>query len=45
MPLLNFMGFPDRSDSKEPTCLVKTWLQSLGRQDPLEEDLGICIPA
>ena len=26
MPLLNFSGFPGSSDSKESTCLVKTWI-------------------
>ena len=30
---------PGGSDSKEFTCLVKTWIQSLGWEDPLEEDM------
>ena len=41
MPLLNFLGFPGGSDSKESTCLAKTWFQSLGWEDLLEEDMGI----
>ena len=32
-------------DSKESTCLVKTWIQPLGWEDPLEEDMGIRILA
>ena len=36
---------PGGSDSKEFTCLVKTWIQSLGWEDPLEEDMGIHILA
>ena len=43
MPLLNFLGFPGSSESKESTCLVKTQIQSLGWEDPLEEVMGICI--
>ena len=45
MPLLNFSGFPGGSDSKESTCLVKTWLQTLGWEDTLEKHMGICILA
>jgi len=45
MPLLSFLGFPGGSDSKESTCLVKTWIQCLGWEDPLEEDMGIRILA
>ena len=45
MPLLNYSGFPGGSDSKESSCLVKPWAQSLGREDPLNEDMGICILA
>ena len=45
MPLLNFSGFPGSSDSKETTCLVKIWVQSLGWEDPLEEDMEIHILA
>jgi len=39
------LGFPGGSDSKESTCLVKTWIQPLGCEDPLEEDMGIHILA
>ena len=45
MPLFSFLGFPGGSDSKESTCLVKTWIQSLGWEDSLEEDMGIHILA
>ena len=45
MPLLSYSGFPGGSDSKKSTCLVKTWLQSLGWEDPLEDDMGIFILA
>ena len=45
MPLLSFLGFPGDSDSKESTCLMKTWAQSLGWEDPLEEDMEIHILA
>ena len=31
------MGFPSGSDSKEFTCSVKSWVQSLSWEDPLEE--------
>ena len=37
MPLLSFLGFSGGSDSKESTCLMKTWIQPLGWEDPLEE--------
>ena len=30
-------GFPGGSDSKESTCNQETWVQSLGREDPLEK--------
>ena len=45
MLLLSFLGFPGGSGTKESTCLVKTWIQSLAWEDPLEEDLGIWILA
>ena len=41
MRLFSFLGFPGGSDSKESTCLVKTWIQPLGWEDPLEEDMWI----
>ena len=43
MWLLSFLVFPGGSDNKESTCLVKTWIQSLGWEDALEEDMGIRI--
>ena len=30
---------------RNPLAFVKTWIQSLGWEDPLEEDMGICILA
>ena len=30
-------GFPGGSDSKESTCNQETWVQSLGREGPLEK--------
>ena len=33
------MGFPGGSDSKEFTRRQETWVQSLGREDPLEKGL------
>ena len=32
-----FFFFPGGSDSKESTCNQETWVQSLGREDPLEK--------
>ena len=34
------MGFPGGSDSKEFICSVKSWVQSLSWEDPLEEDIA-----
>ena len=45
MPLLSFLGFPGGSDSKDSTCLVKTWIQPLGWEDTQEEDMGIHVLA
>jgi len=45
MPLLSFLGFPGGSDNKESTCLVETWIQPLGWDNSLEEDMGIHILA
>ena len=45
MPLLNFLGFPGGSDSKESTCLVETWIQPLVWDNSLQEDMGIHILA
>ena len=39
------MGFPGGASGKEPTCpeqeLQGTWVQSLSREDPLEEGRAI----
>ena len=35
------MGFPGGSNSKESACNVETWVQSLGWEDPLEEEMAI----
>ena len=43
MLLLSFLGFPGGSDSKKSACLVKTLIQSLGCEDPLEQVMGIHI--
>ena len=43
--IIEFLGLPRGSDSKQSTCLVKTWIQCLGWEDPLEEDMGIRILA
>ena len=49
LPTPLVLGFPGGSDSKESTCKKKkknppavweTWLQSLGWEDPLEEDIA-----
>ena len=34
------MGFPDGSDGKELACNAETRVQSLGWEDPLEEDMA-----
>ena len=38
------LGFPGGSDNKEPACnagdIRMTWVQSLGRKDPLEEEMA-----
>ena len=31
-------GFPGGSDSKNPPVVQETWVQSLGQEDPLEEE-------
>ena len=33
------LGFPDDSDCKESSCSAETWIQSLGREDPLEKGM------
>ena len=34
------LGFPDDSDSKESPAMQETWVQSLGREDPLEKGMA-----
>ena len=34
------LGFPGGSDSKESACKAETWVQSLGREDPLEKEMA-----
>ena len=34
------MGFPGGSDGKESPAMRKTWVQSLGWEDPLEEGMA-----
>ena len=35
------MGFPGGSDGKKsPLAMQETWVQSLGREDPLEEGMA-----
>ena len=33
-------GFSDSSEGKESACNAGDWVQSLGREDPLEEGMG-----
>ena len=39
-PPLPASDFPGGSVSKESTCNVGDWVQSLGREDPLEEEMA-----
>ena len=34
------MGFPGGSTVKNPLAMQETWIQSLGREDLLEEDMA-----
>ena len=38
------MGFPGGASGKEPTCQCrrhkKTWVQPLGREDPVEKEMA-----
>ena len=34
------LGFPGGSDGKESACSTKTWVLSLGWEDPLEKDMA-----
>ena len=40
LPTPVFLGFPGGSDNKESACNAETWIQSLGWEDPLEEEVG-----
>ena len=33
-------GFPGGSAIKNPPAMQETWVQSLGQEDPLEEDMA-----
>ena len=35
------MGFPGGSNGKKSVCNLETWVQSLGWEDPLEEEMAI----
>ena len=35
-----FLGIPGGSDSQEFNAMRKTWVQSLGSEDPLEEGMA-----
>ena len=39
LPIPVFWGFHGGSDGKEPTCMQETLVQSLGREDPMEEGM------
>ena len=34
------LGFPGGSDGKESAAMWETWVQSLGREDPLEKGMA-----
>ena len=34
------MGFPSGSDSKDPACNAEDLVPTLGREDPLEEEMA-----
>ena len=34
------MGFPDGSAVKDLSAMQKTWVQSLGQEDPLEKEMA-----
>ena len=43
MPIARKWGFPGGSSGKEPACQCrrhKMWVQSLGREDPLEKEMA-----
>ena len=35
------VGFPGGSEVKASACKGETWVQSLGREDPLEKEMAI----
>ena len=35
-----FLGFSGGSDGKESAAMWETWVQSLGREDPLEKGMA-----
>ena len=39
LPTPVFLGFHGGSDGQESTAVWKTWVQSLGWEDPLEEGM------
>ena len=39
LPTPVFLGFHGGSDGQESTAMWKTWVQSLGWEDPLEEGM------
>ena len=41
LPIPVFLGFPDGSTTKESACNAKTWVHSLGWEDPLEKGKAI----
>ena len=38
--LPSYWGFPDGSVVKNPPAMQEMWVQSLGREDPLEEEVA-----
>ena len=38
--VLEFLGFPAGSGVKKPPAMQETWVPSLGREDPLEEEMA-----
>ena len=38
--MFTLAGFPGGSDGKESACNGETWVQSLGQEDPLEEEMA-----
>ena len=38
--IAQYIGLPSGSDGKESACNAETWVQSLGREDPLKEEMA-----